>query len=619
MARVHWPQSPVAARLVHRKPPLADSPQTSQFAGRRLVTAVTALMWARAQLWGRSKSLRPSVTQKTLLLRPQRRCRLAAKYAFALVYAWTHRTLPQIDFLAGSPGRLLALGSGPRAQPRVSSAASTSAPPSGAAHTLGLRSMAKRPSLASASCAWAVTSRTHSRRPPWHATSRRGTPSRKLPHAQTYTCIQQPVAQSHIQKHFPHARACAPSSRLLVQAYAPVQRRQEEDYTGPHDLALLFMFNTTGSPTGSLLSTVEVYSTAVNSAMCSLPGIPGWFGPSLAALTADEKTFSDFDDGHHPSIGSFPSHASNNDTMNYIFIDCPNPACPERIPSRLKCRGYHTPEHKGLDYQVCTPCGYFKWLDPAAAMEADIRARRQLAGAPANGAPPFLPPDDPQDPWARSPPTPALEWLDPMLTMPVPSKTPFPMPPPSQLRSLPTLSSQKSPASQLTSKPLCVSGTCGRRALSKECTHAIPLRKPARPVATPPPSRVRRRCSQRACLLLHRLSTPPAAPITPYDPDSLWAEGRVFVQSGFGEWTNGVHVRDMAHAFSFIKKKGHGTLPERFLVAAWELCSLDERDTEAALPRTPETLWTTWRAKSSGWGKAKAKGKVKNEKDTDTD
>jgi hypothetical protein len=35
----------------------------------------------------------------------------------------------------GSPGRLLVLGSGPRAQPRVSSAASTSAPPPVAPHT----------------------------------------------------------------------------------------------------------------------------------------------------------------------------------------------------------------------------------------------------------------------------------------------------------------------------------------------------------------------------------------------------------------------------------------------------------------------------------------------------
>jgi hypothetical protein len=86
----------------------------------------------------------------------------------------------------------------------------------------------------------------------------------------------------------------------------------------------------------------------------------------------------------------------------------------------------------------------------------------------------------------------------------------------------------------------------------------------------------------------------------------------------------------MARAFSIIKKRGNGTLPERFLgvfdtvgtfpkanwhkqVAAWELCSMEERDMAAALPRTPETLWTTWRVRSSGWGKGKGKGRVKNE------
>ncbi|KAJ7908109.1 hypothetical protein B0H13DRAFT_1878904 [Mycena leptocephala] len=37
--------------------------------------------------------------------------------------------------------------------------------------------------------------------------------------------------------------------------------------------------------------------------MCSLPSIPGWFGATLATLTADEKTFSDLDDGYHPSPG----------------------------------------------------------------------------------------------------------------------------------------------------------------------------------------------------------------------------------------------------------------------------------------------------------------------------
>ncbi|KAJ7914014.1 hypothetical protein B0H13DRAFT_1873358 [Mycena leptocephala] len=118
-----------------------------------------------------------------------------------------------------------------------------------------------------------------------------------------------------------------------------------------------------------------------------------------------------------PACSRPPS--SNDVAMNHQFIDCPNPACQERIPSRLKCRGHNTPEHKDLDYQVCTPCGYFRWLDSAAAMGAIVRAQRRLAGAPANGAPPFPPPDDPEDRWARSPPSPALEWIDPALAMPV--------------------------------------------------------------------------------------------------------------------------------------------------------------------------------------------------------
>ncbi|KAJ7877877.1 hypothetical protein B0H13DRAFT_2279160 [Mycena leptocephala] len=574
--------------------------------------------------------------------------------------------------------------------------------------------------------------------------------------------------------------------------------------------------------------------------------------------------------------------------MNHQFIDCPNPACHERIPSRLKCRGHNTPEHKDLDYQVCTPCGYFRWLDPAAAMGANVRAQRRLAGAPANGAPPFPPPDNPEDWWARSPPSHALEWIDPALAMPVYSQALPPMPPPSQPRPLPGPSSQMPSVSQTSSKPFYASGTCGRRALSKDCSHnmcktccegqkkgcslashrtlsavqasssrgdpsalsrpppmfppslpptpsafddaagTLPLkeyRKPmneewarrynanhtereerkaaeeqrrqqqltydrqvafycwtqdgeepefarlqgittfpklnmadhpklltvfgltiddniwiydpdggsfmredvnhimeviphqriltrlagvkkcpgvdelidkhcrnraatnsgrralpaashkrksphdgnvvfppslktsqsallARPstppsprssssssprsstspiidLSSPPPSRSSSRQSSSSSARSSPLP-PPAARTAPYDPDSLWAEGRVFVQSGLGEWPNGVYVRDMARAFSIIKKRGNGTLPEWFLgvfdtvgtfpkanwhkqVAAWELCSMEERDMAAALPRTPETLWTTWRARSSGWGKGKGKGKVKNE------
>ncbi|KAF8189465.1 hypothetical protein K438DRAFT_1971586 [Mycena galopus ATCC 62051] len=566
--------------------------------------------------------------------------------------------------------------------------------------------------------------------------------------------------------------------------------------------------------------------------------------------------------------------------MNHVFIDCPNPACTERIPSRLKCRGHNTPEHKGLDYQVCTPCGYFKWLDPHAADEAD-------------------------DPWARSPPPPALEWLDPTLSMPVPSQTTFPMVSPSQVLSLPPPSSQNPPASQSSSnsKPRCALRTCTRRALSKDCTHgmcktcceqqqkgcryaphrtqptaqassshgdpsALSRPPPMFPTSLPSPStpsslnndagtlplklykkpmneewarrynathaereerkaaEAQRReqqqlfdrqvsfycwmqdneepefvrlqgittfpklniadhpkvlqtfgltiddniwiydmdggsfmredvnhimevtshqriltrlagvkkcpgvdelidkycrnwaaidssrrllpvasrkrkappnaigvfpmslktskltlltrpstppspCSSSSsspCSLITRiidlsspppsptlsrrnssspvhsplsppstaptaLLPPPAAPTAPHNPDSLWAEQRVFVQSGFGDWPNGVYVRDMVRAFGFVKKKKLPTLAEWFLavfdtvdtfprsnwhkqVSAWELCSQHKRDTAAALPRTPEALWTTWRARSSGWVKSTAKGKLKH-KDTD--
>ncbi|KAJ7859064.1 hypothetical protein B0H14DRAFT_3446904 [Mycena olivaceomarginata] len=34
--------------------------------------------------------------------------------------------------------------------------------------------------------------------------------------------------------------------------------------------------------------------------LCSIPAIPGWFGVSLATVAADDKTFSDLDDGYHP-------------------------------------------------------------------------------------------------------------------------------------------------------------------------------------------------------------------------------------------------------------------------------------------------------------------------------
>ncbi|KAF7350110.1 hypothetical protein MVEN_01313100 [Mycena venus] len=38
--------------------------------------------------------------------------------------------------------------------------------------------------------------------------------------------------------------------------------------------------------------------------LCSIPAIPGWFGVSLATVAADDKTFSDLDNGYHPPPSS---------------------------------------------------------------------------------------------------------------------------------------------------------------------------------------------------------------------------------------------------------------------------------------------------------------------------
>ncbi|KAF7334075.1 hypothetical protein MVEN_02313100 [Mycena venus] len=46
--------------------------------------------------------------------------------------------------------------------------------------------------------------------------------------------------------------------------------------------------------------------------LCSIPAIPGWFGVSLANMAADDKTFSDLDDGYHPPP-SAPAPSSSKD------------------------------------------------------------------------------------------------------------------------------------------------------------------------------------------------------------------------------------------------------------------------------------------------------------------
>ncbi|KAF7350577.1 hypothetical protein MSAN_01617700 [Mycena sanguinolenta] len=42
-------------------------------------------------------------------------------------------------------------------------------------------------------------------------------------------------------------------------------------------------------------------------------------------------------------------------------------------------------------------------------------------------------------------------------------------------------------------------------------------------------------------------------------------------------------------------------------LAWWDLCSQEERDIAAELPRTPDGLWTTWHSASSGWAEVLAK------------
>ncbi|KAJ6564256.1 hypothetical protein B0H19DRAFT_76750 [Mycena capillaripes] len=148
--------------------------------------------------------------------------------------------------------------------------------------------------------------------------------------------------------------------------------------------------------------------------------------------------------------------------MVHQFIDCPTDGCPERIPSRLVCRGHRVPHHRGLDYQVCSSCDYFKWLEPDQLAAAERRFR----DSPANGAPPFPPPEGLDDPWARSPPA-VFQWLDPALAQPF---TPLPS---SQPPLLVPYSSQLPPPSQGSSRARCSAASCKRLAGSVHCSYGM--------------------------------------------------------------------------------------------------------------------------------------------------
>ncbi|KAK7028535.1 hypothetical protein R3P38DRAFT_2526064 [Favolaschia claudopus] len=156
------------------------------------------------------------------------------------------------------------------------------------------------------------------------------------------------------------------------------------------------------------------------------------------------------------------------------FIDCPlTPGCPAKIPRRMTCSGQKVPWHRGLDYQGCNTCGGFQWKDPNEVAAAERRAM----GAPANGASPFPPPDEPPNPYACSPEIPYPD-IDPTLisssrappglagSMYLPPTASPPPPPPSQPRSQPVLAHSSS-------KPLCSAQNCTRKAGSKECSYGM--------------------------------------------------------------------------------------------------------------------------------------------------
>ncbi|KAJ7147833.1 hypothetical protein C8R43DRAFT_1108187 [Mycena crocata] len=150
----------------------------------------------------------------------------------------------------------------------------------------------------------------------------------------------------------------------------------------------------------------------------------------------------------------------------HVFIPCPKEGCPEYIPQRLVCSGQKVPEHAGLEYQVCSLCGYFKWLAP----DLYYAAERRRLGAPANGASPFPPPRPPFDPYARSPEAAQSPFaLDPSLASmdyPTNVSTPtsnFTQPP----------SSQPVPASQSTKRSCSAVPRCGRVAGAQGCSFAM--------------------------------------------------------------------------------------------------------------------------------------------------
>ncbi|KAJ7633784.1 hypothetical protein DFH06DRAFT_1221670 [Mycena polygramma] len=130
------------------------------------------------------------------------------------------------------------------------------------------------------------------------------------------------------------------------------------------------------------------------------------------------------------------------------FIDCPTPNCPERIPAVLVCSGQFNPHNADLEYQVCSVCKHFKWLDPEAAAAAERRAR----DAPADGAPPYPPPDPGNAPqyWPIDPTLAAS--ASPSISQPGGSSQPPPSTQPSK------------------GKGRCASGRCGRVAGAGACS-----------------------------------------------------------------------------------------------------------------------------------------------------
>ncbi|KAF8125854.1 hypothetical protein K438DRAFT_1822709 [Mycena galopus ATCC 62051] len=147
------------------------------------------------------------------------------------------------------------------------------------------------------------------------------------------------------------------------------------------------------------------------------------------------------------------------------FIPCPD-GCGAQIPSRLICRGKNVPWHAGLEYQVC-PCGYFTWLDP----ELYNAAERRHVNSPANGAPPFPPPEYPDDPWAASPQLPSFAPnIHPSLQQPAYSFAS--QPPPATTQPIPSTQIQPIPSTQPT-KAKCKSGPCTRIAGSRRCTYRM--------------------------------------------------------------------------------------------------------------------------------------------------